>query len=254
MLLPAFRVRPAKGLWLLLACAAMDLGIAAGDSTSAAMRPAPKAVVPFTSFKFGDVYRGEVISQIFVIRNEGDADLQIKDFQSGCGCEVTRSDKVIPPGKEGTAMLEVQTVSQSGEISKTATLHTNDPERPAIVFTLVANVLNGASIRQGKYIGPIFLSPEANSALYSMPGKKATAEFSVTAENAPVKVLRIEGGAKHFAPRVEVVEPGRSYKIVVESLPIDVGGLYTDQLRIITDSASLPAFTIDLTLRVYSRQ
>ena len=151
-------------------------------------------------------------------------------------------------------MLEVQTVSQSGEISKTATLHTNDPERPAIVFTLVANVLNGASIRQGKYIGPIFLSPETTSALYSMQGKKATAEFSVTAEGAPVKVLRVEGGAKHFAPRVEVVESGRSYKIVVESLPIDVGGLYTDQLRIITDSASLPAFTIDLTLRVYSRQ
>lgn len=249
-----FRVRPARQLWWLLACAAVGLAIAADDSTSAAARPAPKAVVPFTSFKFGDVYRGEVISQIFVIRNDGDADLQIRDFQSGCGCEVTRSDKLIPPGKEGTATLEVQTVSQSGEISKTATLHTNDPERPAIVFTLAANVLNGASIRRGKYIGPIFLSPETTSALYSMPGKKVTVEFSVTAEDAPVKVLRVEGGAKHFAPRVEVVELGRSYKIVVESLPIDVGGLYTDQLRIITDSASLPAFTIDLTLRVYSRQ
>ena len=39
-----------------------------------------KAVLPFKSFNFGDVYKGEVISYIFVIRNEGTADLQIKDF------------------------------------------------------------------------------------------------------------------------------------------------------------------------------
>lgn len=247
-----FRVQLTRRSLLLPACVAVGLAIVAGDVAWAAVRRAPKAVVPLTSFAFGDVYRGENISQIFVIRNEGDADLEIQDFEATCGCEVTRSDKVIPPGKEGTATLEVLTASQSGEISKTATLRTNDPERPAIIFTLIANVLNGASIRRGKFIGPIFLSPATSSALYSMPGKKASAEFSVTAENAPVKVLRVEGGAKHFAPRVEVGEPGRSYKIVVESLPIDVGGLYTDQLRIITDSPSLPAFTIDVALRVYS--
>lgn len=252
-MLPAFRVRLTRRSLLLLACPAAWLAISAGDISWGTARPAPKAVVPFTSFKFGDVYRGEVISQIFVIRNEGGADLQIKDFQGTCGCEVTRWDRVIPPGKEGTATLEVQTVSQSGEISKTATLHTNDPERPAIIFTLLANVLNGASIRRGKYIGPIFLSPDTSFALNSMPGKKATAEFSVTAEDAPVKILRIEGGAQNFAPRLEVVEMGRSYKIVVQSLPIDVSGLYRDQLRVITDNASLPAFTIDLTLQVYSR-
>ncbi|MEK6321493.1 MAG: DUF1573 domain-containing protein [Acidobacteriota bacterium] len=252
--MPAFRVRLARISLGLLVCLATALTMAADDVARAAARPAPKAVIPFTSFSFGDVYRGEIISQIFVIRNEGDAELQIRDFTSGCGCEVTRSDKVIPPGKEGTATLEVQTASQSGEINKTATLHTNDPERPAIIFSLVANVLNGAPIRRGKYIGPVFLSPASSSALYTGAGKKATAEFSVTAENAPVKVLRVEGGIKHFAPRVEVVEPGRSYKIVVESLPIDAGGLYMDQLRVITDSASLPAFTIDMVLRVYPKQ
>lgn len=54
---------------------------AAGAIT--APSPAPKAVAPFTSFNFGDVYKGELISYIFVIRNEGSADLQIKDFAAG---------------------------------------------------------------------------------------------------------------------------------------------------------------------------
>src|ERR1700730_3009436 len=119
-------------------------------STISRVRPAPRAVVPFNGFSFGDVYRGEVISQIFIIRNEGDAELQIKDFKGDCGCAAIRSDKVIPPGKEGIAEVEVQTVSQSGLINKTAIMHTNDPDRPVITFTLVANVLAGAPLRQGK--------------------------------------------------------------------------------------------------------
>lgn len=217
-------------------------------------RPAPRAVIPFNSFDFGDVYTGDVISQIFVIRNEGDADLLIKDFKGECGCTVTRSDRIIPPGKEGTANLEVQTVSQSGLIVKTATLHSNDPEQPAVIFSLTANVLAGAPIRQGRYIGPIFLSPGAQGSMFAVAGKKAAAEFSVTADKTPVKLLRVEGGAKNFTSRLEVIEPGRSYKILVESLQIKKGELYTDQLRVVTDNPTLPSFTIDLALRVYDNQ
>lgn len=251
-MLSAFRLELNKRSLMPLLC--IMLAMPAGTGTVAAARPAPKVVIPFTTFSFGDVYRGEIISQIFVIRNEGDSDLQILDFKADCGCEVARSDKVIPAGKEGTATLEVHTASLSGEISKNATLHTNDPARPAIIFTLVANVLNGSSIRRGRFIGPIFLSPDSSSALYAMAGKKATTEFSVTADDAPVKVLRVEAAEKHVAPRVEVVEPGRSYKIVVESIPINVGGLYRDRLRVFTDSPSLPAFTLEVALRVYPPQ
>jgi hypothetical protein len=109
-------------------------------------------------------------------------------------------------------------------------------------------------MRQGRYIGPVFLSPESRAALYAVTGKAASTEFSITADNAPVKVLRVEGGTKHFASRIETLEPGRRYKLIVETLPVETADLYTDQLRVITDSESLPAFTINLALRVYARQ
>lgn len=214
----------------------------------------PRAVTPSTSFSFGDVYRGEIISQIFVVKNDGDAELKLTDFSGNCGCEVTRWDKSVPPGKEGSATLEVQTVSQAGEISKTAILHTNDPERPTIVFTLNANVLGGAPLRQGRYIGPIFISPESRVALYASAGKKTSTEISITADNAAVKVLRVEGGTKRFISRIETIEPGRNYKVIVESLPIETPDLYFDQLRVFTDSESLPVFNVDVSLRVYARQ
>lgn len=215
---------------------------------------APRAVTPSTAFSFGDIYRGEIISQIFVVKNDGNSELNLLDFAGACGCEVTTWDKSVPPGKEGKATLQVQTASLSGEISKTATLHTNDPERPTIIFTLTANVLNGAPLRQGRYIGPVFISPESRVVLYTSPGRKASTEISITADNAPVKLLRVEGGAKRFTSRIETIEPGKNYKIIVESLPIETAANYIDQLRIFTDNEALPSFTIDLIVRVYGAQ
>jgi hypothetical protein len=132
-------------------------------------------------------------------------------------------------------------------------LFTNDPTRPTIVFTLIANVMRGAPQRAGKHIGPIFLSPGSRAGLFAYPGKKATTEFLITADSVPLKLLRVEGGLGHFASRIEEVEPGRSYKLIVDSLPTETGGLYEDRLRVITDNAALPTFTIDLALRVYAK-
>ena len=41
---------------------------------------APKIVVSQTTYDFGNVFRGEGISYVFVIRNEGKADLVIEEF------------------------------------------------------------------------------------------------------------------------------------------------------------------------------
>ena len=251
--MPALHIPVGRSLAILTLLLIASLPVARAGAVRRA-RSAPRVVVPFTSFDFGDVYTGEIVSQIFVIRNEGDAELQIKEFKGDCGCTVTRYDRVIPPGKEATAELEVQTISQSGLINKTATLHTNDPDKPAVVFTLIANVLAGSPLRQGKHIGPIFLSPGPQAAMYASAGRKATAELSVAADRAPVKLLRVEAATEDFAARLEVIEPGRSYKILIESSPMGASGLYKGRLRVLTDNPTLPAFAVDLALRVYANQ
>jgi hypothetical protein len=233
-----------------------------GAGAQLTARPAPKAVAPYTSFNFGNVYKGEVISHIFVIRNEGSVDLQIKDFVVGCGCSVANADKVIPPGKEGKAELEVNTATQAGEIYKPATLHTNDPDRPNIVLVLIANVLTsgdggpvkGVALRAGKYIGPIFLGPDVRGGFNLPVGEKGKTEFTITAEQGPVKILRVEGGGKHFVSRVETLEEGKSYKLIVELLPFDAAGSFGEQLRVITDSALLPSFPVGLYAIIQPRQ
>lgn len=225
-----------------------------GDYTESNPRQAaPRTVVPYTSFSFGDVVRGELISQVFVIRNVGDADLVIKEFKGDCGCTATRAISVVPAGKEATVEAEVQTVSQSGQIAKTATLRTNDPDKPTVVFTLSANVISGSTIRQGKRIGPLFIYPGSLIPMYAMPGKKVSSEISITVDDGPVKLLGVEAGTKNFNPRLETIEPGKTYKIIVDSAEIETGGMYKDKVTITTDNPSLPKLTIDLALRVYQQ-
>jgi Protein of unknown function (DUF1573) len=227
---------------------------AVAQQTDSAKTPpsAPRAYVPIASYDFGDIYKGEVISQLFVIRNEGDADLRIESLSTGCGCSVIDSDRVIPPGREGKAELQVNTSSQSGQINKIATLHTNDPERPNIVLSLSANILTsgdggpvkGAVLRPGKHIGPIFLGPDSTALFTATEGKAGKTEFTIAVERGTLKILRIE--TKRFVSRVETLEEGKSYKLIFESRPIDPAGSHSEQVRVVTDTDALPYFFINV--------
>lgn len=222
---------------------------------------APRAVLPFTTYAFGDIYKGETISQIFVVRNEGSADLLIKDFVGACGCEVLGVDRLIAPGKEGSARIEINTASQpGGELFKIALLHTNDPERPTITLTLKANLLtsgnggpvNGVELRPGKHIGPIFVGPDTTNDFVVAPGKSGQAAFSITVERGPLNLQRLESAGKVLLARIEILEPGKQYKVIVENLPAQAEGLLQEQLRVITDSPVLPSFPLTVRFKVHS--
>jgi hypothetical protein len=237
--------------------AALFVAVAARAQSAAA----PRAVMPNTTYAFGDIYKGETISQIFVIRNEGGADLVVKDFVGACGCEVLGVDRVIAPGKEGGARVEINTASQpGGELFKIAMLHTNDPERPTITLTLKANLLtsgnggpvNGVELRAGKHIGPVFVGPDTINGFVVAPGKTGRAEFSITVERGPLTLQRLESAGKVISARLETLEPGKRYKVVVENLPAQAEGLLQEQLRVITDSPVLPSFPLTVRIKVHS--
>lgn len=221
--------------------------------------PAPHAVLPFTAYAFGDIYKGETISNVFVIRNEGNADLIINSFVGACGCEVLSVDKVIAPGKEGNAWIEISTASQpGGELMKMAMLHTNDPQRPTITLSFTANLLTsgnggpvkGVELRAGKHVGPLFVGPNTVNGFIVEPGKTQRAEFIITVERGPLNLQRLESPGKTISAHLETIEPGKRYKVIFDNLPNPVEGTYQEQLRVVTDNPALPNLPLLVSFKV----
>ena len=100
----------------------------------------PKLSIPSLEHSFGSVKAGTPLSYSFQIKNEGKVDLEIKSVSPSCGCTTSKYDKVIAPGKVGTVTLAVEkTESYKGEITKTASVTTNDPSHQTFTLTLRAN-------------------------------------------------------------------------------------------------------------------
>ena len=118
---------------------------------------------------------------------------------------------------------------------------------------MTAFVIRGAPRRQGKRVGPLFVSPSLRGDAFAFPGKRASTQLTIAADDTPVKILRLEGATKYFATRIDVVEPGRSYRIVLESLPSDNSGTFKDRLLIVTDNPTLPVLPINVSLTIYPK-
>jgi hypothetical protein len=100
----------------------------------------PKAVPVEPVKDVGIVPKGDKVVHDFLIRNDGDAPLQITDVRPACGCTVVDYDKTIAPGQTGKVHAEVDTATFNGAIAKGVTVFTNDPEHAQIEFTVRAKV------------------------------------------------------------------------------------------------------------------
>ena len=100
----------------------------------------PKMAIAETTFDAGDVAKGSVIEHDFVVKNTGDADLLILSVKPACGCTTPGFDKIVPAGGEGKITLKVDTARFKGQISKSASVTTNDASQPNLRLVVNANV------------------------------------------------------------------------------------------------------------------
>jgi hypothetical protein len=121
---------------LLVAFSIVTLSRKASASTNAG----PKLVIAALEHSFGKVQPGTPLTHSFKVRNEGQADLEIKSVSPACGCTAAHFDKLVSPGKEGVITLKIEnTAEYRGEIVKTAAVTSNDPNQQTFTLTLRAN-------------------------------------------------------------------------------------------------------------------
>jgi hypothetical protein len=109
-------------------------------SANASSSAGPKLVIVSPEHSFGKVKPGTPLIHTFKVRNEGRANLEIKDVIPVCGCTAVSFDKIVSPNKESGITLKIEHTDQyRGEVVKTAEVTTNDPDRPSLTLTLRAN-------------------------------------------------------------------------------------------------------------------
>ena len=84
---------------------------------TAAEEKAPRLTIVEPVKDYGTVAKGEKLDWAFVVKNTGDADLQIISAKPGCGCTVADYDKVIKPGETGRVTAHVDTTAFAGPIA-----------------------------------------------------------------------------------------------------------------------------------------
>ena len=105
----------------------------------------PKVDAPSTQYAFGTMAEGGNETHEFVIRNAGDAPLKITRGATSCSCTVsdfesteggeTNAEKLLPPGGAAKLLLKWRGKT-GGPFRQQATVFTNDPRRPEIVFVV----------------------------------------------------------------------------------------------------------------------
>ncbi len=129
--------RHGVGLWLLGVALALVL-VACGGR--------PHIEVGETTFDFGDVVNGEIVTRDIVVRNTGSADLVIEEVSTSCGCTQAEVEPTrIPPGGEGVLHIAFDSGAHgpqlTGQLMRQVFIVSNDPEAPEVVVEFTAHVL-----------------------------------------------------------------------------------------------------------------
>lgn len=118
---------------------------------SAASGPAPRVEIAETRHAFGTLGTGGSGSHEFVVRNAGDGPLTLSKGTTSCTCTVSDFEaieggsadgtRVVPPGGETKIRVQWKGKPPGGPFRQQATILTDDPRRPEVVFTVEGTVV-----------------------------------------------------------------------------------------------------------------
>jgi hypothetical protein len=238
--------------WVVGVRAAPAAKVGAGESTPAPDAPvAPKAVVPETIFRFGNMESGDTQNHAFPIRNEGTGPLTIDYVSHTCKCtEVRLNDEpsepgaaiVVDAGEEAIITLQWAAKVPPGPFRHGATFTTNDGELTRVELSVEGEIVESAT-----------LSPAELSFGSVRVGEQGRAELIVMSFIEPeVQILSHEVLDAELAKRIHIaIEPvpagalpheqaKAGVRVIATYDPGDAAGQFAGSLRLETNLEKSP--------------
>ncbi len=245
---PLSRALAAVGvIALALTSAAMGQGNGQGNKASGAR---PKLSIQKLEHSFGEIKKGASAQHSFTVKNEGNADLEIKNVAPACGCTASDFTKIIPPGQEGKITLTFNSAGFNGAITKHAEVYTNDPEKPQITLML-SMVVAGDEPPRGRQVGPFLIGPAPEWISRAPQGSSVNGLITISNTTAqPIKITNLELNGEAFTAKLQTLEDGKRYATgFVSSATLPVGS-HKQTLKLTTDSRETPEIELRLEVMV----
>ena len=213
--------------------AILTLSLAFAAAGLAAEKPQPKIVVATPIHDFGPVEKTAKLTHEFEIRNEGTAELRIREARADCACAVATFDQSIAPGASGKVRVELDPGDLLGPVSKLVTLFTNDPAAPEVRLTLKAAVKPALAMKPG-YVRYLYVQKEQTGVVTQTVWATDGADFRIVAVKSPydfVKTSFWEAKPEERLPD----HPGKQWKISTTIEPDAPVGPLAKMVEITTD-------------------
>ena len=200
---------------------------------------APELTVPEATYNFGTIPQGKKVNHNFVIRNSGDAPLQIKEVNVSCGCTAAKpSSSLIAPGKSAEIQVVFDSINFSGRVQKTISLVTNAGKAPN--FTLALD---------GTIVEALQVTPHQLNLGAIKPGVAKQTTITVTNRGAnSVKLLSANLTSTTLQVKVNIrkseLKSGETGSIDLTITPRSDAKVMSGYLHIMTDSAQKKELTI----------
>ena len=145
-------VGAAPGCGVLLAAGRTDVQVGP-SATVSAHRSGPTLELDEEQYNFGRSEVGIGGRHAFVFTNSGDGALVLTRDRSTCGCctcvcTVQLPEGAVAPGESAPVTLQWKSTLYVGPFRQTATILTNDPDRPAVTLSIA-----------GRFTGPVGVVP-----------------------------------------------------------------------------------------------
>ncbi|MBP8645614.1 MAG: hypothetical protein KBH99_05785 [Syntrophobacteraceae bacterium] len=132
-------------------------------------------------------------------------------------------DRAIPPGAEGKVTLKVNLKGYQGNVKKTATVFSNDPQNPRSVLTVQGFVRSLIELRPGSAVAFRGVADQ-------LPEK--VVELLSTSETFGIRAIETDLQEK-IEYSLETVEEGKHYRLKVRNRLKQ--GTYSGFLKVLTD-------------------
>jgi len=201
----------------------------------------PKLVCDEPHYHFGERDQSEVVEHTFVLRNEGEAELLIKNVRTSCGCTVANiSNREVEPGglTELTARLSLK--GRRGSQRKAITVESNDPHSPKYQLYMEGAATSLVQIQPSRvYFGQIE-DARPHSETVSIESKL----------DEPLTITRVDSSAQYFDAELKTVEEGKRYQLIVSTVPPLPAGPVRGSVRLQTESRKYPVINVGVAATV----